>query len=400
MKSSAGRILISGASIAGPTVGYWLARYGFEVDIVEQTGSIRTGGYPIDIRGSAIGVVERMGLLPQVRERSFEGRGMSLLDKNGELLLRTDADRVMSSVTGFDLEIPRGELSALLYQASLNQGCRYLFNDKVEHLEQSDSKVHVQLASGVSAEYDYVIGADGLHSATRKFLFGDERPFLHHLGYCFVAFSMPNAFGIENEAFMLSTVGKMVGLIHNPGEDRASGIFAIADESIGIRELWDPERRQAIVQQHFGGYGWHIPRMIEYLKIADDAFADLVCQTRLPAWSKGRVALTGDSAHAPSFITGQGTGLALASAYVLAGELATHRDDPAVAFAAYEREVRPFVERNQGIAAKNRWQAIPATEEIEQMRNATLRANGVPKAAFDQRQEIYRSLNLKDYRGQ
>lgn len=397
MKPSAGRVLISGASIAGPTVGYWLTRYGFEVDIVEQSSFIRIGGYPIDIRGSAIGIVERMGLLPQVRERSFEGRAMTMLDKDGEMLVVDKADRIMSSVTGFDVEIPRGDLSTLLYDASAEAGCRYRFNDRIETLNQDDLKVQVTLASGSTAEYDYVIGADGTHSATRELIFGDEAPFIHHLGYCFVAFSMPNSFRLKNEAFMISTVGKMAGLIHNPGEDRASGIFTIADETIGVRELWDPERRLAIVEERFNDLGWHVPQMIEYMKHAGDVFADLVCQVRIPTWSKGRVVLVGDAAHAPSFITGQGSSLALTSAYILAGELASQRDDPAGALAAYEREARPFAEKNQELTGKGRWQIIPANGAIEKIRNEYLRENGIPQSKFDDLQKVYCSLNTKDY---
>jgi 2-polyprenyl-6-methoxyphenol hydroxylase-like FAD-dependent oxidoreductase len=94
--------------------------------------------------------------------------------------------------------------------------------------------------------------------------------------------------------------------------------------------------------------GWEVPRLVEALRRADDLYADAVSQIRMPQWSKGRVALVGDSAFAPSFLSGQGTSLAIVGAYVLAGELASH-EDPADAFATHERIARPFVETNQDL---------------------------------------------------
>lgn len=69
----------------------------------------------------------------------------------------------------------------------------------------------------------------------------------------------------------------------------------------------------------------------------------------MPAWSKGRVALVGDAAYGPSPLSGQGSSLALVGAYVLAGELKLAQGDYTKAFAAYEQEMRAFVEKNQKI---------------------------------------------------
>ncbi len=391
-----GRILVSGASIAGPTVGYWLARHGFDVDIVERAAQIRGGGYPIDIRGSAVGVVERFGILPQIRAKACGSRTLSIFDGNGDLILHGDAEKMMGSPDASNVEIARGDLSSLLYETS-REMCSYRFNERIQSLEQSHSKVYVQFASGAAGEYDYVIGADGLHSSTRQFVFGDEAKFLYHMGYCFVGFSMPNIFDIENETLTMSTVKRMAAVGHSNGSDRAFCMFAIADESITVTELNDPFDRQAIVRRYFGDYSWYIPSMMKYLELADDVFADTVSQTRLPFWSKGRVALIGDAAHAPGFVTGQGTSLALASAYVLAGELATNFNEPATALASYEREARPYVEANQNLTSKNGALLIPIDKETEQRRNDLLRTRGIPDTRVTKRPEIHNLINLKNY---
>lgn len=79
-------ILISGASIAGPTLAWWLSRHGFDVTVVECAATMRSGGYPIDIRGTALDVVERMGLLPQVRAEHIGMRRISFVDARGRVL--------------------------------------------------------------------------------------------------------------------------------------------------------------------------------------------------------------------------------------------------------------------------------------------------------------------------
>src|SRR5690606_22265751 len=146
----------------------------------------------------------------------------------------------------------------------------------------------------------------------------------------------------------------------------------------------------------FANDGWHLPRLLEALDEADDLYFDTVSQIRMPRWSKGRVVLAGDAAHAPSFVTGQGSSLALAGAYVLSGELAQHANDPAAAFAGYEREYRPFAEANQNLAG-NGWQFIPADAEAERQRNERLRAFGLPTAQAEARRAIYQGLKIKDY---
>src|SRR3546814_13654009 len=88
---------------------------------------------------------------------------------------------------------------------------------------------------------------------------------------------------------------------------------------------------------------WHVPLLVDEMLKADDLFFDAVSQIRMPAWSSGRVVLTGDAAHATSFLSGQGSSCALVSAYLLAGELAS-RASSQEAFAAYERVARPFIE--------------------------------------------------------
>jgi 2-polyprenyl-6-methoxyphenol hydroxylase-like FAD-dependent oxidoreductase len=79
-------VLISGASVAGPTLAFWLDRYAFDVTVVERASAVRSGGYPIDIRGTAIEVIERMGLLPQVTAAHIASRALTFVDAEGKAI--------------------------------------------------------------------------------------------------------------------------------------------------------------------------------------------------------------------------------------------------------------------------------------------------------------------------
>jgi 2-polyprenyl-6-methoxyphenol hydroxylase-like FAD-dependent oxidoreductase len=389
------RVLICGASIAGPTLGYWLAEYGFEVEIVERASQVRGGGYPIDLRGSAMDVAERMGMADALRQAHLDISKMTLIDREVEPILSVYPEHFSGGTRGHDVEVPRGDLARLLYGRT-RERCRYRFNDCAVAIEDEGDSVAVEFASGDSGRYDYVIGADGLHSKTRAFAFGAEEPFIRHLGFFFVGFTLPNIFDLDREQQVYSTAGRMAGLSSVQGRERVTALLTVALDRMPTEAERAPEVQRERFKALFAEDGWHVPRLLEELDRAEDPYFDSVSQIRMPAWSKGRIALVGDAAYAPSFVTGQGSSLALSGAYVLAGELALHADDPAAAFAAYEREFRPFAEANQDIAG-NGWQFIPADAESERRRNERLRANGLPTAAAEQRRAIHNGLRIKDY---
>ena len=77
-------ILISGASVAGPALAFWLRRYGFDTTIVEQAPELRAGGYAVDFRGASVGVLERMGLLPKVQQMQTRIGAITIVDKDSK----------------------------------------------------------------------------------------------------------------------------------------------------------------------------------------------------------------------------------------------------------------------------------------------------------------------------
>lgn len=365
------RVLISGASIAGPTLAYWLRRYGFDVTVVEKAGTIRGGGYPIDVRGSALEVVRRMGVLPELRKAHIDTQRITFLHPDGSVITSVKPDVIIGGVENEDVEVRRGDLTEILY-ATVRDDVEFRFGDSIATLDQRPYGVDVTFRSGAHGTFDLVVGADGLHSNTRRLAFGPETQFHRYLGHCFAGFTMPNDQGLSHEAVLWSRPGRGAALYAAGDGPYVHGFLTFAEAEPPYDAFRDPDAQRELVASIFAGDGWKVPRMVAAMRAADDLFFDVVSQIRMPRWSTGRVALVGDAAYAPSFVTGQGTSLGLVGAYMLAGALAT-REGHETAFAAYENSTRPFVEANQNLAGDGSSVLFPRTEEAMAKRNEMLR---------------------------
>ncbi|WAP59679.1 FAD-dependent monooxygenase [Streptomyces sp. S465] len=386
-------ILISGASIAGPALAYWLRRYGFAVTIVEKAAALRGGGYPIDIRGTAVEVVRRMGLLPQLRDAHVGIRRLSFVDADGHPVAAVRPEDITGGEDGHDLEIPRGELAEILYGA-IRDDVELLFNDSIATLNDHAGGVDVAFRGGTRRTFDLVIGADGIHSHTRSLAFGPEEDYHRYLDHCFAGFTMPNHLGLAHEGRTWNVPGRTAVLYAPRDDDRVHAFFSFLRPEPPLDSFRDPHAQRDLVAEVFAGYAWEVPRMVAAMRGSDDLFFDVVSQIHLPRWSTGRVALIGDAAYAPSFFSGQGSSLALAGAYVLAGELATgacHAD----AFGSYERTLRPFVERNQALATEGSAGLSPRTAEDLTRRNEALRDRSFAFSGASR--SAHSALDLPDY---
>ncbi|MFI2364632.1 FAD-dependent monooxygenase [Promicromonospora sp. NPDC019610] len=369
-------VLITGASLAGPTLAYWLHRYGFAVTVVEKAHAPRGGGYPIDVRGTAVEVVRRMGILPALQVAHIDTGRFTFLDADGGEVAALHPSAVAGSVAGRDLEVGRGDLTAALYE-TVRDDVEFVFDDSVDTLDQHESGVDVTFRSGGQRTFDVVVGADGMHSGTRKVLFGPEEQFHRYLGYGFAVFTMPNFLGLTRELLMWNTPGRAAALYATGDADddlHAFLNFHQPEQPLGVvREgLREPDAQRDLVARTYAGAGWEVTRIVEAMHQADDLFFDTAGQIRMLSWSSGRVAFVGDAAYAPSFLTGQGSSLALVGAYMLARSLATHGDH-VDAFAAYERDTREFVTMNQALVDKGGARLFPTTAEALEQRNARLR---------------------------
>ncbi len=365
-------VLISGASIAGPALAFWLRRAGVEVTVVEKADTVRGGGYPIDLRGVAVDVVERMGLLEQVEAARTGTRALTFVAESGRRIAAFDTETLLGEQSIRAVELPRGDLTAVLWEATRDD-VEYVFDDRVTALDDRPDGVHVTFRRGAARVFDLVIGADGLHSGVRALTFGPEAPFRRDLDAWYAAFSVPaDAYGLDREAVMMNTPG------------RSATLYAVRNQPITALLSFtgptptldhrDTEGQRRLVEHAFGGSGWLVPELLVRMREAEDFYFDTVSQIRMPSWTRGRIGLVGDAAYAPSFRSGQGTSIATVGAYVLAAEIAAHPDDPAAALPAYEARMRDFATRNQDLATSGARITSPATPLQLHTRNALFRA--------------------------
>ena len=279
---------------------------------------------------------------------------------------------------------------------------RYRFEDAIEELKDDGTSVEVRFRSGIQDRYDVVIGADGLHSNTRRLVFGPENEYSHYLGFAFNIFSMPNDLGLSQEAVVYAEPGRIAGLFAVRGCPDLFAFLTFASETPPFDANADRKEQIERTAALFAHGGWRVPSMVEAMRHANDLYFDTVSQIRMHGWSKGRVVLAGDAAYAPSFRSGQGTSMALVGAYVLAGELATHVD-PVEAFAAYDRIVRPYMEANQALATRDAANIIfPLTRQELDARNrmlASIESDPSPAKAYRdaEAEAAHNALKLFDY---
>jgi 2-polyprenyl-6-methoxyphenol hydroxylase-like FAD-dependent oxidoreductase len=332
------RVLISGAGISGLTTAYWLKQYGFEPTVVERHPLLRTGGYKIDIRGAAIEVIKKMGAYPVVLEGITEIQGATIIDSSGKPATELTADLCGGRVEG-DIEIMRGDLCEILFKhiGEIDS----LFGDYITQITQKEEGVYVEFAQNEPRMFDLVIGADGLHSAVRKLVFGEESYFLKELGMYIAVYRVPNFLNLDRREIEYFEAQKFVNVYSSRGDVDATVGFAFASE------------QQKLLEEAFTNVGWEIPRFLAAMKGVPDFYFDSAAQIRMPHWWEGRVALVGDAGYAPSPLSGQGTSVAIVGGYVLAGELAKAEGDPTLAFTEYEKELRRFVKKNQELVKMN-----------------------------------------------
>ncbi|MBC7304082.1 MAG: FAD-dependent monooxygenase [Nocardia sp.] len=370
--ASRGSVLISGAAIAGPALAFWLHRYGFTVTVVEKSTGVRDGGYPIDVRGTAVEVARRMGISAQLQRAHIDTRRVTFLHADGSRAAIVHPQAVAGGVDGHDLEVPRGALTQALYTA-VRDKVEFVFDDSIDSLTEDEHGVDVTFRSGAQRSFDFVVGADGMHSRTRALAFGPEQEYLRYLGYCFSICTMPNTFGLSREALIWNTPGRAAALYATGDSGDVHALLTFTHAISPERAPRDPEIQGELIATVFGEDGWEVPTIVDAMRRAPDRFFDTVSQIHMPRWSSGRVALVGDAAYAPSFLTGQGSSLALVGAYTLAHSLAAH-DDHHTAFSAYEQAGRGFVELNQAQIATGEAALFPATSQALEARNRRLRS--------------------------
>lgn len=335
-------VLISGASIAGPALAYWLGRHGFRPT-----------------------VLERMGILDELRRVQTGGSPMTFVDADDNQLLHLPAE-----FAGGDIEVLRGDLSRVLYEASLPT-TEYVFGDSITSLTETPTGVDVTFRNSAPRTFDLVIGADGLHSNVRRLAFGPDEKHVTHLGYYAATWSLPNHLNLRSGSVGYNARGRLasVGADHtDPSRARAFFVFASPELRYDRHDL---NTQKPLIQQAFTALPWKVQGLLDSLSPAQDLYFDSISRADVDTWSSGRIALVGDAACGAT-IGGMGTGTGIVAAYVLAGELARSPEDHRAAFARYESLLRPYAQGCQKSGDRTGPFLAPATAFGLRFRNSAL----------------------------
>lgn len=377
------RILISGAGIAGPTVAYWLARYGFEITLIERAPALRTGGYVIDFWGAGFEIADRMGLGPAIMSKGYQVQAARVVNENGRRVAGFSTDSFSRATQGRYTTLARSDLSALIFE-KLSGKVETIFGDSIRQIEQSEQSVQVEFESGARREFDLLIGADGLHSRVRELVFGDENRFEKYLGYKAAAFSVAGYRPRDDLTYVMFTeVGQQVGRFAMR-DDRTMFLFTFADP-VADDKAHGVVAQKELLRKRFGKSGWECPRILRGLDSCDDFYLDRVSQIQMDPqqglWTRGRVSLVGDAACCVSLLAGQGSSLAMIGAYILAGELHRASGDYTRAFARYQDLFGPFIREKQKAALRFAGTFAPKSKLSLFFRNQVMNLMKIPWVA-------------------
>jgi 2-polyprenyl-6-methoxyphenol hydroxylase-like FAD-dependent oxidoreductase len=352
------RVLISGASIAGPVLAYWLTRYGHTVTVVERAPTLRkTGGHAIDLFRPAMEISQRMGVLPRVEEMATGADRMTVFRQGATRPVTVDLAKVFRAASDRHVEIMRDDLSEIYYDAG-SDDIEYVFGDSIASISAGGE---VTFERGAPRRFDLVVGADGLHSNVRRLVFGDESRFSAFIGAYLAVLTVPNDLGLDGEYVGHIDVGRIAGIYGARHLDDARAVFLFRSTRQLEYHHRDVPRQMKLLREAFAGMHGDVTRWLGELDRTPAFYFDSITQLRMDTWSKGRVTLVGDAGYCPGPAVGGSASLAVLGAYVLAGELAEANGDHERAFAAYEREMGELVRRSRKFALGAARSLIPGS---------------------------------------
>jgi 2-polyprenyl-6-methoxyphenol hydroxylase-like FAD-dependent oxidoreductase len=359
-------ILIVGSGIAGPTLAYWLSlNANHTITILEKSPSIQPHGQNVDIQGSAVTCIKKMGLMPQIQQHNTQELGTQFIDSHGKPLASFPVKEGSSASLTSEYEILRGDLAKILYQATQpHRNITYLFNTTITQILQNDSTcVRVQLSNSTTCTYGLLIAADGQWSKTRSLVFPPHDVAIKHQGMYAVYFTVPRLPTDTKWWNIFVAEGSRTVSTRPDPHGTLRAMFTCMPCTPSQTLAWEKASRSSrneqeeLVRSEFADAGWIAERLVDDMSSASDLYMHAINQVRMKRWSRNHVVCLGDAAFCPSPLTGMGTSLAVLGAYVLAGELSRLAspsptmsiDALAAALTSYEDGFRPFVEQSQVI---------------------------------------------------
>ncbi|MEV5652448.1 FAD-dependent monooxygenase [Nocardia sp. NPDC052254] len=396
------RILISGASIAGPVLAYWLTVQGFSVTVVERAAQPRkTGGHAVDLFRPAMDISERMGVLDRIESRVTGTTRLTLCPEGGRRPARVDLAKIFGATSDRHAEIMRDDLSEIYYEATRDD-VEYLFGDSITAISPDGE---VRFENSAPRRFDLVVGADGLHSNVRRLVFGDEARFRVHTGACLAVVSLPGTAAADGELRIHVGVGRTAGMYRARHLDDARALFLFRVEDEPDFHHRDVEVQKTLLRNIFRNFDTEVSGWLDALDHTPAFYFDSITQLRMDTWSRDRVTLVGDAGYCPGPAVGGSTTLAVVGAYVLAGELARAGGDHERALPAYERAMAPHVRGGRTVAMSAAKTLIPTSRlGVRGLTGATRLLSVLPAGAArtflsltSKTASVYNSMTVADH---
>jgi 2-polyprenyl-6-methoxyphenol hydroxylase-like FAD-dependent oxidoreductase len=396
------RVLISGASIAGPVTAYWLTRRGFDVTVVERAPALRkTGGHAVDLFRPAMDISERMGVLPQIHARTTGTDDLVFHRPGARKPVTIDYRKLTGAMSDRHVEIMRDDLSDIYYCATQDD-VEYIFGDQITRITDDG---HVSFAHAAPRRFDVIVGADGLHSGVRQLVFGPDSGHTDYLGGCLAVISVPKTLAREGESTGYVDVDRLTMIYTARHLDDARAVFIFRPAAPPQVDHRDLAGQHAILRNQFAGMAPEVDSWLTELDRTQAFYFDSITQLQLTTWSRGRVTLVGDAAYCPGPAVGGSTSLAVLGAYVLAGELQRAGGDHAAAFAAYETVMASPVEHSRVFARNVARLLVPTSRLrlralVHGLQLVSLLPTGLSKAVArlnDKGVRLYDSMPVPNY---
>ena len=331
------RIAIVGGGIGGLTLAIALRQYGLQVEIYEQTAELREVGAAVALSANATRLFEQFGLGPQFASRWFEVSALIYRDgRSGRVIGEHQAGPSYRQRFGAPyVGIHRADLQAILAAAvGLD---RIRLGKRLVGLDDTGARAALHFDDSSTTEADLVVGADGARSFVRQWMLGyDDALYSGCSGFRGVV-PMDQVPSLPDPTAIQFWIGPGGHLLHYPmGNNHINFLLVERHPTPWPRQEWVMPATEGEQLRHFAD--WH-PAIVEMItaRPVSDRWG-LFHRPPLGRWSKGRVTLLGDAAHALVPHHGQGANQSIEDAVVLAACLGEAGSGPlAEAITRYER---------------------------------------------------------------
>jgi 2-polyprenyl-6-methoxyphenol hydroxylase-like FAD-dependent oxidoreductase len=332
--------LVIGAGVGGAAAALALRRADLDVSLFEQTVAQREVGAGIQISPNASRLLGRYGLGDAMARVAVRPSAIVFRRwQDGRVLGREElGDSIEGQYGAPYYHFHRADLIALLAEAFGPKDIK--LGRRLVDIEQDESGVTAHFQDGASERGDLLIGADGIHSRVRTWLFGEEKPrFSGQIAYRGLA-PAERVAHLRLPLDVTNWVGPGGHLVHYyVSGGRFLNFIAVSEETTWTREQWSD--RGSISDAVKTYEGWH-PQVATILTAVDETFKwALFDRIPLPEWTQGRVALLGDACHPMLPFMAQGAAQAIEDGATLAACLKNAVCDIPAALKAYAALRKP-----------------------------------------------------------